>query len=294
MAISIKAIKRGDLDVAAYDRCVRYALHSKIYAQSWYLDAISDSWYVLMTGDYEAVMPVPVRRKWGISYVYQPPLTQQLGVFSENSMDFLPFYKEVLSRHIHIDYTVHGAQTPPFSKAKPNYILNLSTYENFRTGLSKNRKRDLEKASQQKLTFRYIKEWDSIHNLLHENPRTFNNPSIAQIEDLFSCDKNFGHMEFVAVFKEEKCLQALLFGRDHHRLYYLYPVVLDKSARTTGASTYIINELIKQSINEIQTIDFEGSYIPGVQHFYKSFGAELESYHHIHKSFFTFFKHART
>src|SRR6185503_15114532 len=56
-----------------------------IYAHSWYLDHMAENWDALVMGDYEAVMPLTWKRKFGFSYLYQPFLTAQLGVFSHGN-----------------------------------------------------------------------------------------------------------------------------------------------------------------------------------------------------------------
>ena len=58
------------------------AEHSLIYGFSWYLDAICDDWDGLVMNDYEAVFPLPKRKKGGVPYVYQ--LLIKLGLFAAN------------------------------------------------------------------------------------------------------------------------------------------------------------------------------------------------------------------
>ena len=52
-----------------------------IYGYSFYLDHMAKHWDALVSGDYEAVMPLTWNRKYGIYYLYQPFLAAQLGVF---------------------------------------------------------------------------------------------------------------------------------------------------------------------------------------------------------------------
>ena len=68
----IHYVKREDLEVAKYNDCIENSIQSRIYAFSWYLDIVADNWDVLVLNDYEAVMPVPFRRKFGVNYVYPP------------------------------------------------------------------------------------------------------------------------------------------------------------------------------------------------------------------------------
>jgi hypothetical protein len=42
---------------------------------------VAQSWDALIWGDYEFVMPLTPKRKWGITYLYQPTFCQQLGIF---------------------------------------------------------------------------------------------------------------------------------------------------------------------------------------------------------------------
>ena len=66
----IHYVKREDLEVAKYNDCIENSIQSRIYAFSWYLDIVADNWDVLVLNDYEAVMPVPFRRKFGVNYVF--------------------------------------------------------------------------------------------------------------------------------------------------------------------------------------------------------------------------------
>ena len=52
------------------------------YARTWYLDVVSPGWEALVADDYDCIMPLPRKRRYGLAYLVQPPLTQQLGVFA--------------------------------------------------------------------------------------------------------------------------------------------------------------------------------------------------------------------
>src|SRR5690606_31954046 len=67
-----------------WDRCIKNAPNQLIYAWSFYLDIISPGWDALVMGDYEMVMPLTGKKKWGISYLYQPAFTQQSGIFGKH------------------------------------------------------------------------------------------------------------------------------------------------------------------------------------------------------------------
>jgi len=80
----IKCLLHNNIDKKKYDLCVAKSVQSKVYAFSWYLEAVTEAWDVLVLNDYEAVMPLPYRKKYGICYIFQPYWIQHLGVFSKN------------------------------------------------------------------------------------------------------------------------------------------------------------------------------------------------------------------
>lgn len=83
--MKIKYLCHSKIDFERWDRCVADASNSLIYAESWYLDIVCRRWGGLVGGDYEAVMPLPIARRYSIPYFVQPPLCQQLGVFAADT-----------------------------------------------------------------------------------------------------------------------------------------------------------------------------------------------------------------
>ena len=78
----IRYLKNSEIDTGKWDETVLGSVNTSIYAYSWYLDIVCDSWDALVEDDYVGVMPLPWKQKVGIKYLYQPPFTQQLGLFS--------------------------------------------------------------------------------------------------------------------------------------------------------------------------------------------------------------------
>ena len=89
----LKILSRHQIDTSAWDTCVAASPQRIVYGYSWYLDAVmpAPSWkwmgYVLTdeAGHYQAVMPIPLRRKQlaGVTYewvVHQPFFCQFLAI----------------------------------------------------------------------------------------------------------------------------------------------------------------------------------------------------------------------
>ena len=80
--MQIQHLRHNQIDRTRWDATVSRALCDLPYAYSWYLDVVCPMWEALATEDYAFVMPLPLKKKWGISYLIHPIWVQQLGVFS--------------------------------------------------------------------------------------------------------------------------------------------------------------------------------------------------------------------
>ena len=84
--MKIEFLKRDDIDTTKWDNCIARSVNGIVYAYSWYLDIVAENWGALIADDYQAVFPLTYNKKYGISYIYQPLFTQQLGLFSVGSI----------------------------------------------------------------------------------------------------------------------------------------------------------------------------------------------------------------
>src|SRR4030042_6270076 len=80
--LMIRHFIHTEINREKWDTCIENSCFETIYPYSWYLDLVSPAWEGLVMGDYEAVFPITWKKKYGILYIVQPVLSQQLGVFS--------------------------------------------------------------------------------------------------------------------------------------------------------------------------------------------------------------------
>jgi hypothetical protein len=89
------------------------AFNSRIYANSWFLDRTAVEWDALVYGDYEYVMPLPVRRKLGIRYLYQPLYSQQLGIFPPPPPEVaIAYFEDLQHRFSYMDIQLNSSNLP--------------------------------------------------------------------------------------------------------------------------------------------------------------------------------------
>ena len=283
----IKYIHREHLDEQKYNDCVENSLQSNSYAFSWYLDIVCDNWDVLVLDDYEAVMPIPWRKKYGIKYVYPPFWVLQLGVYSNEAIDENKFLTHLFNKFKFVELRMNTQNNfvlyPEFLQLKQCQKLVLNTtYSSILSKYRKDRKKDLQKAA----TANLIEKWnDHPSNLvqLFKNNIGKRTPNIKEndyenLEKLIAIciEKKVG--ETLAVYDKENKLVASVFLLKHKNSITKLISSTNLKNRKNGANTFLIDRVIFKYQKDFSVFNFGGSSIKSIASFSKSFGAETEKY----------------
>jgi len=278
----IQYLTRNQLDVEKYNHCISNAFNSRIYGYSWYLDAICDAWDILVKDDYQAVMPLPKRKKYGVSYIYQAPWAQQLGVFSLAEIEestIIAFIHAIPKKFKLVDVFLNSKNkfSSKYLKDRTNYILALdSDFETLKNNFNTNRKRvcktnfdnfRIDKKGNTKAFLEFYKNQES-------NYKTHKD-TFEKLQKLIYT--NSSTIYIWNVYQDNRIIASLCWLKNHNRITYLAPIATAE-AKKENIPTFIINEIIKEHENSNYILDFEGSMIKGVAQFYKSFGAKKETY----------------
>ena len=275
------------IDRERYDQCISQAKNGLIYAFSWFLDCVTEKWDVMISGSYDAVMPLPRRRKYGIDYIYTPSWTQQLGIFSKEVIpeEFIrQFINQIPGKFVLVDYRLNAENAIKARSVveRDNYILPLTAdFDTICKGFNTNRQR-ISKQNFGELRLEKKGHSSDFLRLYKDGYKNYSLPEDAmeKMKNLLSL--NNGKIKVWNVFKEDECLGGLLWTKDSRRITYLIPAVKEK-AKKEHLPTFLINELIREYQNSGKILDFEGSMIPGVAQFYGSFGAQVETYYFYQK-----------
>lgn len=288
----ITYVKRTTLNVTKYNTCIENAIQSKIYAFSWYLDIVADNWDVLVWNDYEAVMPLPWKKKYGLKYIIQPYFCQQLGVFSIDEITLViqdKFIKSIPKSFVKIDlnFNAHNLDQKNNRHKKLNYLLNLDkSYNELFKNFSKGRKHAVKSAYKNNLSTKaitiaeLIKITDEFYPDLNYSKDTLR----ALTNYVLKNNKGFIH----GVFKDEHLLGGSLFLKSNERIVYLFSSY-KKEARKLQALSFSIISVIEKYQNTKMVFDFEGGNIPSIGSFFKSFGASPEHFFCLSKKLFSKF-----
>jgi hypothetical protein len=282
------------LDLEKYDSCVKRNSQRIPYALSWYLNAVCEQWDCLVLNDYDAVWPLPFRKKWGIKYFYRPFAIQQLGIYSKQVLSeeqILAFQTKLGENCRFADLYLNEQQViKPLTsqwniEEQANYVLKLdSTYQEIYKGFNTNLKRKLKKVQ-------------------NSDFELFENDGPKVLIDLFSVNKgkelgltnDFYRAMEKAMFQllhrglakvytiyggPNQLLAGVFFIEYQGRSILLFSAV-SEIGKELEAMTYLLNEYIIYNSGKIDELDFEGSQQTGLARFYQSFGAKSQAFYHL-------------
>lgn len=282
-AYNIRYLERHEIDDDKWNMCISSSPNGLIYGYSFFLDNMAKRWDGLILNDYQAVMPLTWNSKFGIKYLYQPAFTQQLGVFYKDELpNIIDLFIAEIKKHFRFaDIHFNHSNNHQDFISRANYILSLApSYDevsgNYKTDLRNN----LRRAAKFQLEYR---KSDDPDQALHLFKKQYSRRIGLKYDDLSRFKKlcRFAvanNMLIVReIYYENRIIASALLLHKNKRMYLLQDAAV-QHARKLSANHFLLDNLIKEFSNSDYILDFEGSSIPGIAHFYKNFGAVEQSY----------------
>jgi hypothetical protein len=287
-APSIRYLRRREIDTTQWDACIDNALNRLIYGHSFYLDAMADGqWDALVLGDYLAVMPLPWRSRAGIRYLYQPSFTQQTGIFSAEQVPpvLVEAFLEKVRRHFRFaEIYLNYGNSHPRLQEHANFILPLDApYDQLAANFKQDLTRNLRHT--ERLPLNYVKAADlatALENYrIHYGDRTphVRSEDYHHFAGICFHWQQKGQLVIRGVIGDkQQWLATAILLQDKRRLTLLQSTTLP-AGRPLHANHYLLDQLIREWAGSGFLLDFEGSDIPGIAHFYKNFGSVDQPYY---------------
>jgi hypothetical protein len=288
-AMDIRYLRNSELDRKKWDDCVTGSSNGLIYAYSFYLDALADDWDALVLNDYEAVMPLVRRKKYGISYLYQPVFVAQLGLFGKNiDGDLLSKFLNFIPKKFRLwEFSLNHGNVFPLKEfdlqLRNNYVLDLSNdYALLQRSYRENIRRNVKKSLSYGCTFQQVTVRQVMALAKEFAPdKSVDEKQLQRFEKLYHILEGKGMAKAYGVAgKDGQLLSSCVFFFSHGRAYYIL-VGNHPNGRTLGASHLLIDGFIKEHAEQQLLLDFEGSDLRNLAFFYSSFGAAEEKYSSI-------------
>lgn len=283
----IQHFERSAIDDERWDDCVeRMGLP---YVHSWYLDIVTEkNWNGLIYGDYEAVLPLPYNRKLlGFYQVYQPILSQQSGVCGTTDSSIISALIAAIPaqyRRVYISLQASQAHLLKNTTARErtNLVLSLERpYTEIRQQYSKSLRKRIRKAGE-------VQSFELSGNL--EELVQLYRQEIGDRLEWGSEQFDWARQLIQTAINQQKGLIASVkaasgettaisfFLVSHGRVINLFG-----ASSAEGKAQFAMHLLLDGMIQHFaesdkQLFDFEGSEIPGVATFFRSFGATAEVY----------------
>jgi len=283
--IHIRYLKRQEIDTSRWDACVARSANRLIYGFHDYLDVMtSGQWNALICNDYQAVMPLTWRRKYGIAYLAQPAFTQQTGIFAPEppSAPLIDaFLQATAGRYSFAEIFLNHANSAPALETRVNLVLPLEKpYDGLASRYSDHLRRILRRTPSLEYTSAIpLDEALEANRKLYQHrngkPRDSDYRNFDRLCSRYR-EKDQLILRAVKDDRSQWLAMALLL-RDAHRLYLLQSTALP-AGRDKGANHFLLDRLIHEFSGHPLLLDFEGSDDPGIARFYAGFGGVDQPY----------------
>ena len=249
---------------------------------------MTPGWNALADHDFQTVLPLPARRKFGIDYICTPPFLQKVDMCSSVVADtkaLCEFLNSIPSDYKHIDLAL-GTAPGLFSDAvteRFNNILDLKRdYAEIKGGYSTDARRNLRIAGENKQELlKGVKPAEAIH-IFRDGPGRglgrIRNADYHRLEQLmeFTVSNRIG--DIVGVRASGRLVYTVFYIDWRDRISLLFTSTSPMS-RTLRSGYLAIDHIIGLFSGRRDTLDFAGSSIESIASYNRSFGAAESKYY---------------
>ena len=282
--MELRYLRHHQIDKRKWDDAIRNADNGLVYALSWYLDIVSPGWEAIVVDDYTTVMPLTIRKKYGLKYFFKPVFVHFLGVFSAKKIEKVivqDFISEALKHISFIDNWFNPENEFERSEAfqeKQSQILNLnSDYNTIHSNYSRSNKNNFKKVRNAGLSIdknfnkdiliSLLKGMYSRKNVDGVDEKDFEN--LGKIMD-YALVNNLGEY-YTIVYEGIPCSAGFYLKWKNRSIVYHAANELGRKKRSMFL---LVDEYIKDHAGQNLSLDFAGSNIPGVADWNTGFGAQ--------------------
>ncbi|MCC6724000.1 MAG: hypothetical protein IT258_05780 [Saprospiraceae bacterium] len=310
-ATSFKAevLERGQIEDAAWNDFIARSPQAAPYGCAWYLDVVWSSWKAVVVsekGQWLAVFPFKVSQKYGISYVFNPPFCQYVGLFFgeiavKNATQEFALKKKVVKAVVEalpksikvfdvkfapeFDYPLpfHWAGyelRTRYSYWLDNQVDKSVIFKNF----EERTRTYINKAVKSGLVATAVEEVDAILSLAQKKNSYALETGL--LKKLWAVLRQQGVGTALEIRDADGRLHAgLIYQRFGTKLLHLFSAY-DPDLGNQGGMPFAIWRSIELAGPAVQVIDFEGSMLEPIEHFFRGFGTRPVPYLQVKKNTF--------
>ena len=286
----IRLVKHGDIDAARWNETIGASGFPTVFCTYEILDALvgDATWNALVMDDYDYVMPLPERSKFGVHYVYSPFFVSQMGIFSAKPVTAQitsDCFNALPSADKHVDLLLNQSNATDFIDS---YTINLVThtlaldkdYQALSSAYSQNTKRNVKAARKFGLVLKNDEVGvEQIVRLFQENRGQqkevrFKPKDYEILTQTAALLKSQGLLEVLSVHTPDgQPIAGALMVRDFQR-YRFWFSGRDARFADQKAMFFLLDEFINRHAGTPFLLDFNGSMNENVARLYKGFGGQ--------------------
>ncbi len=313
--MKIQLLQRKEINDNQWNACLLKGINALVYSHTDYLDFLTDAnWMGLVAGNYEAVFPLPLKKKFGFSYVVQPPFCAQLGAFGNPVLnngerifqqDFIArIPKYLLRKRIHLNpyFPIGKDLLEAIGKngVKQNLVLDLSKGYQINKDGAKNIARLDEKGiyyqtntiSPAEIIHFYKNQWGNLNPSITEEWYDKLQKLCAQFKNMDNptCEIVSAHgpngdclgggiFFKTKVDRELSSTKTEAFHYIHKGfIHYVCGAANIGHPDSKGVMHGVLDYVLRKHLGQNVVFDFEGSSIESVAAFYQKFNPISEPY----------------
>ena len=298
----VKHLLHHQIDTEKWDALIYKTPNADPFLLSSWLNLVEPSWSALVANDYEAVLPLFIKKRWFWTFFDLPNFIQKIGVCGDGSyLDEIRI--ELLKQENKLDYICFTTDPLLYDSSSKtqnrcHQILTLKEGVRFPTKVWG---RNIRRAEASGLTdIRPLSPLEFIKALkaeLKEKSNPYSDSDYVLLQRLAekSIEEGFGYVEGITDSRNQiLCGQFYLYIKGK---IYLVACCSNEIARQNSLLHYILFCVINKGYTKDMSmrVHFGGSNIPVIADFNKNFGAEDEDFVLVYQNrlpfWLRFFKH---
>ena len=235
------------------------------YTQSmgvWFAPAAADTKYSSVLEHRQSICKLFVEQL--------KPYKSFLQNFGHEFTDWLPFYWDGYSQTTRYTYILNG----------------IKDTDRLFSNMSQQIRRNIRNAEEQTVTVCNVMDTDEflkIQSLTFKRQNKRNTQSPDVLRRLIDVSRERGQGDIFGGYDKAGNLHAAAFVVWQNSSAYYIAGGGDPALRSSGAQSLVLWEAIKHVSQYTDTFDFEGSMLPGVERFFREFGAVQTPYFMIYR-----------
>lgn len=268
-------IEHSDLVIDQWNQLVDEK-QAEIFSYSWYLDACTDHWAVLVDDAFENGIAIGYVTKLGQRLISPPIFVRNLDFIGED-LNFRKKALDYIMQHFQFGH-LQSVQEWPLQSQKQRVFQQVEGD----IALGSQAKRMIQKA--RKLGFEIVvtEDWKSVLAIIREELSAkiseFTSENLSRLHNLVSNLALNERLTCFGIFSDGKLEGGMFFMETNTKRMYLKGAAR-KLTRDSGGMYLCMHHAIQEAIQAQKKFDFGGSEVDGVRRFNQNLGGIDQHYY---------------